>query len=96
MSNEDYSFSLAHHALAELLNQRVHGAMTEAELCTILAALAQFLNPDVPVLPGKRYLMSMIGKLNDPSWSEAEAAAYAKAGWAVINDPRLLDEDSRQ
>lgn len=96
MSKDGYSFSLADNALAELLNQRIKGGLTDDDLRTICAALAQFLNPDVPVLPGKRDLMSMIGESDNQSWSEADAAAYAGAGWAVLNDPTLLDDESRE
>ncbi|WP_186033985.1 hypothetical protein [Burkholderia gladioli] len=96
MSKEGYSFSLADNALAELLKQHMKDALTDDDLHTICAALKQFLNPSVPVLPGKWDLMNMIGEADDKPWSEANAAAYARAGWAVLNDPKQLDDDSRK
>ncbi|ONX70739.1 hypothetical protein A8F16_04270 [Burkholderia cenocepacia] len=96
MSRDGYSFSLADNAPTELLNQRIKNGLDDADLRTIVGALAQFLNPNVPVLPGKRDLMSMIGESDDPAWSEAEAAAFAQAGWTVLKDPTLLDDDSRK
>lgn len=95
MAKAGYSFSLADNAFTELLNQHLHGSLPEAKLHTIVAALAQFLNPDVPVLPGKRDLLGIIGELNDSSWSESEVAAFSKRAWAVLNDPALLTEDQR-
>ncbi|WP_342613490.1 hypothetical protein [Burkholderia ambifaria] len=96
MANAGYSFSLADNALTELLNQHIDGRLNETELHKILAALLRFVNPEVPVLPGKRELLAMIGESDDSTWSEAEVSAFSKRAWAVLNDPALLDEVDRK
>lgn len=95
MADHGYAFSLADGALAELLAQYIRGALVDADLDKILAAISQFLNPDVPILPGKRDIMAMIGESMDAGWSEDDARDYSTRGWAVLNDPSLLDEEGR-
>ncbi|AWY49893.1 hypothetical protein I6H08_36715 (plasmid) [Burkholderia gladioli] len=94
MADAGYSFSLADNAVTELLNQRLDGRLTEADLHKIHKALAPFLNPDAPVLPGKKDLLAMIGESEDLDWSEAEVSDFATRAWAVLCDPSLLNEDS--
>lgn len=95
MADNGYAFSLADGALAELLAQYIRGSLTDVDLNKILAAISQFLNPDVPILPGKRDILEMIGQSTDAGWSEDEVRDYALRGWAALNDPSLLDEEHR-
>jgi hypothetical protein len=96
MADNGYAFSLADGALAELLAQYFRGSLTDAHLNKILAAISQFLNPDVPILPGKRDILAMIGQSTEAGWSEDQVRDYALRGWAALNDPLLLDEEQRK
>jgi hypothetical protein len=94
MADDGYAFSLADGAFTELLAQYHRGALVDADLDKILAAISQFLNPEVPILPGKRDIMAMIGESADAPWSEDEVRDYSQRGWAVLNDPSLLDDEA--
>ncbi|CAE6763873.1 hypothetical protein G2912_14625 [Paraburkholderia aspalathi] len=96
MADDGYAFSLADGALAELLAQYNRGSLTDGDLTKILAAISQFLNPDLPILPGKRDIMAMIGESTDGDWCEDDVREFALRGWAVLNDPSLLDEERRE
>lgn len=95
MSANGYSFSLADGALTELLAQHIRGALDETELATIVEAIETFLNPDLPVLPGKKDVMGMIGESDDPVWTAAETVAYSRAGWTLLKTPSLMTEEQR-
>ncbi|PHV19158.1 hypothetical protein CSQ92_27680 [Janthinobacterium sp. BJB446] len=96
MADDGYAFSLADGALAELLAQYNRGSLTDEGLTKILGAISQFLNPDLPVLPGKRDIMAIIGELTDKEWTEDEVRGFALRGWEILNDPSLLNEEERE
>jgi len=93
MKKSGYSFSLADGALAELLAQYIRGSIDDAKLSVIVEGLRTFLNPEVPVLLGKRDVMGMIGELDDPDWSPDDVAVYSKNGWALLQSPSNLTEE---
>lgn len=80
--SEDYSFSLADNAFAELLNQIASGALARVESERIFESLQLFLNPNLPILPGKRDILSLIGGHDHlPDWSPDEVAAISRRAW---------------
>ncbi|CAJ7708560.1 Uncharacterised protein [Burkholderia pseudomallei] len=95
MAKNGYSFSLADGALTELLAQYIRASIDETKLAVIVGAIETFLNPDLPVLLGKKDVMGMIGESDDPAWSPDETAAYSKAGWALLKSPSNLTKEQR-
>lgn len=83
MSKQGYSFSLADGALAELLTQRRRDALTAEECYQICQRLERFLNPQLPVLLGKRDLMGML-QANKHPWSEDECRQLSLTGWSRL------------
>ncbi len=90
MAADGYSFSLADHAWAELVEQYERGAFDRAKLDKILGAISKFLNPDVPILPSKHSLLAMVGEARDATWSEDAERALAAWKWEMLNDPSKL------
>ena len=86
MAKSGYSFSLADATVAELLNQYTDGRInTQYDHAKMISTLSKFLNPQVPVLLGKRDIMQMIGaKPLDESWSEAEVLELSKQAWDFL------------
>lgn len=93
MAKNGYSFSLADGALAELLTQYIRKSIDETKLTSIVGAIEIFLNPDLPVLLGKKDVMGMIGESDDTAWSPEEAAAYSKDGWKLLKFPSTITEE---
>ncbi|MGB8417684.1 hypothetical protein [Paraburkholderia sp.] len=88
MANSGYSFSLADGALAELLAQRSSGRIPDAGFEQMIAALARFLNPSLPVLPTKRDIEQMIGATDRADgWSE-EVFDLSNRGWAALQEAK--------
>jgi len=83
MSVQGYSFSLADGTLAELLAQRRRDALTAEEYHRICQRLERFLNPQLPVLLGKRDLMGML-QVNNHPWSEDECRQMSLSGWSRL------------
>jgi hypothetical protein len=84
MSKSGYSFSLADGAFAELLSQHASGRLTDDQLHRIVSTIEIFLNPCVPVLPGKIDLMEMISESAKPDWSESEVQDISTRSWKVL------------
>lgn len=95
MSKAGYSFSLADGALTELLFQYLRGSIKKTEHARIVQAIETFLSPDLPVLPGRKDLMGMIGESDDPAWCEDELVTYSRHALTVLKDPSLLTEKER-
>lgn len=93
MADDGYSFSLADHAWAELVDQYHRGSFDRAGLDKILKAISQFLNSEVPILPGKRGLLAMVGESQDATWSEDVERMLSADKWQVLNDPTALTDD---
>lgn len=83
MSQQGYSFSLADGTLAELLSQRHRGALTAEGCHRICHRLERFLNPELPVLLGKRDLKGML-QLNNHPWSEDECRQRSLFYWSRL------------
>lgn len=91
MAADGYSFSLAEAAAAELLNQVRTSATPLAAHQQAIAWVSTFLNPEVPVLPGKMDVEGMIGLLED--WDVREASYLATMLWEMLCAP--LKPDAR-
>lgn len=86
MARNGYSFSLADNAFAELISQIASGAITTQQAVTMLGHLKTFLNPNLPILPGKRDIKALIGAAEENSdWSIEEVRALSARCWGVLN-----------
>lgn len=86
MARNGYSFSLADNAFAELISQITSGAITQVQAATMLDQLRLFLNPNLPILPGKRDLYALIGSNDRASdWSTGQVAALSAQAWELLN-----------
>ena len=83
MSKQGYSFSLVDGALTELLAQRSRGALTPEECRRISERLETFLNPQLPIMPGKRDLMGML-QMSEHPWDEDECRLLSLSGWEML------------
>lgn len=83
MAAQGYSFSLADGTLTELLAQRCRNALTAEECRKILDRLERFLNPQLPILLGKKDLSGMLG-INEEPWNEDECRALSMTGWKML------------
>ncbi|MFL9897891.1 hypothetical protein PQR71_06915 [Paraburkholderia fungorum] len=95
MANDSYSFSLADGACAELLTQHASGRLTDDQLDRIVGAIETFVNPNVPVLPGKTDLMEMIGESAEPGWSEFGLRDMSSQIWTVLKTASATPEKDR-
>lgn len=86
MTNSGYSFSLADNAFAELLSQMTSHAMGVEQAARMLKLLKTFLNPDLPILPGKSDLYALIGSNERASdWSVDQVRSLSIDAWNVLN-----------
>lgn len=83
MTRDNYSFSLADGACAELMTAHARGSITNGELKAIVDATEIFLNSEVPVLLGKIDLMRMIGEADELGW-EDEARMLSQRAWQML------------
>jgi hypothetical protein len=99
MSKDGYSFCLADGAFTELLAQYYRTGIKAHEYSRMVQAIDSFISPDLPVLPGRKDLMGMIGESDgesdDPDWCEDELVAYSRHAMAVLKDPSLLPVEDR-
>lgn len=77
MAKDGYSFSLADGALTELLAQRHRNALSATDCLKILERLECFLNPELPVMLGKRDLSGML-QINEEPWDMRECLELSK------------------
>lgn len=86
MKKRGYSFSLADNAFAELLSQMMSQAMGVEQAARMLKLLKAFLNPDLPILPGKSDLYALIGSNERASdWSVGQVRSLSIQAWDVLN-----------
>ena len=85
MSHNNYSFSLADNAFAELLSQIVSGAITSEEALIMKCRLETFLNMKLPILPGKMDISALIGVDKPiPDWSTDEVLELSSQSWSFL------------
>ncbi len=86
MVRDGYSFSLADATAAELLIQVRENRTQASKHQQMMCALSRFLNPDLPVLPGRIDLHAMIGCSSEPV-DLRETAFLAQEAWRQLCDP---------
>lgn len=85
MAEQGYSFSIGDATFAELIAQRNEGRITDTGYAQMTFALEKFINKKIPVLPGKKDVVRMIGaKPSDPNWSEEDVFRLAQAAWEKL------------
>lgn len=95
MSEDGYSFSLADGAFAELLAQRSSGRIPEAGFQRLVSALTRFLNPKLPVLPGKRDIEQMICTTEaSETWTEAAVYDLSTRAWDALKISHVSNRTS--
>ncbi len=92
MAMQGYSFSLADGAFAELAHQRSEDRIDTAGFTFMISALEKFLNPLVPICPGKVDVMRMIGASSAPiTLYESEVWALAIKSWDLLKNVKPGD-----
>ena len=98
MRAKGYLFSLADHTFAEVFNQFESGRLTAEEYERAVDRVGKLLNPEWPILPGKRKLVTSCG---NPSKETEEAGkcfglahdrAYSQALWKHLSQSRSKDD----
>lgn len=94
MAQDGYSFSLGDTSFAEILSQRQNGR-NRGDYGLMTSTLRRFLNPDIPVLPGRIDILQMIGaEPTDSDWSEAEIMACGPHAWRFLDDAKPIPPES--
>lgn len=63
----------------------------------MISALKRFLNPAVPILPGKRDIMQMIGvAATDGGWSETEVFNLSASAWDRLQNAMVTNQPSSE
>jgi hypothetical protein len=97
MSQGGYSFSLADNAFAELLAQITSGAIKEDEASLMFRRLELFINPSLPVFPGKKDIFALIGSKGLPQdWNIEQVRTLSARSWSCLKAARSsIGEDSQ-
>jgi hypothetical protein len=90
MSKDGYSFSLADLTGAELIMQFRSGKIPRDGYDEMLKHLRRFLNPNMPIMPGKVDLELMIG-IPHMDYNILETKHLSQQGWHLLNNPELAD-----
>jgi hypothetical protein len=94
MAKDGYSFSLGDTSFAEILSQRQNGRI-KGDYGLMISTLHRFLNPEIPVLPGKIDILQMIGTgPKSADWSEAEMLAQGPNVWKILEDAKPTSPES--
>lgn len=91
MSKSGYSFSLADTTLAELLVQYRSKRIPEKGYYQMLELLGKFLNPELPVIPGKIDLHLMIG-IEYENCNIEQTAYLSSRAWHLLHYPNDTDD----
>ena len=90
MSESGYSFSLSEVAGGELMVQYRSGRIPHEDYFKMLDSLEKFLNPKMPVIPGKLDIELMIGIQHDEADIE-ETLELATRAWDLLCCPLEAD-----
>jgi hypothetical protein len=92
MRGSGYVICLADGAFAELLTQRCEGRIDEAGHQRMISSLRQFLDRDVPVLPGKVDILAMLGlRKQQKYWSAKEVRTLSQTAWKRLATAKAGD-----
>lgn len=92
MSRNNYSFSLADNAFAELYAQIVSGSITSEEVLIMKCRLETFLNKKLPILPGKMDISALIGADKPTSnWSTYEVFELSSRAWDFLINASITE-----
>jgi len=84
-------FSLADHAIAEVLNQIEDNRFSTEKLRNAICQCARFISRTVPILPGKKQVIEWCK--TDPDIKElALDLRYGEAGWNLLLDLRAIED----
>jgi len=101
MRAKGYLFSLADHTLAEVFNQFESGRLSAEEYERAIVRVEKLLNPEWPVLPGKRKLVTSCGKPSEAVKAAGKCfdleddGAYSRAIWKHLAQARSTDDLSK-
>ncbi|MEZ8484715.1 hypothetical protein [Vibrio splendidus] len=90
MSKSGYSFSLADTTAGELMVQYRSGRIPHEGYEQMLVHLEKFLNPKVPIIPGKVDVELMIG-IEHETYNIEETAFIALEAWRLLQSPNESD-----
>ncbi|MDI2144921.1 hypothetical protein KBJ94_23000 [Pseudomonas sp. ITA] len=88
VSSGEYAFVLADGTFAELLHQITtpDGGMTDECFARMVQELEIILDPEYPIIPGKRDLWGMLGAVGEKPWCAREAKDLSTRSWQVLCD----------
>jgi hypothetical protein len=98
MRANGYLFSLADHTFAEVFNQFERGRLTPEEYERAVDRVEKLLNPEWPILPGKRKLATSCGIPSEAIKDEGKCfdlgrdRAYSQAIWKHLSQARSKDD----
>lgn len=85
MARDGYLFSLADGAVAELLNQRLGGQISDTAYSRMLSRIERFLDTELPMFPGASDISAVIGGgAGAHPWSAENFHAVADASMAYL------------
>ncbi|MFJ3368196.1 hypothetical protein [Pseudomonas sp. NPDC086251] len=82
----EYTFALADGAFAELLNQitKPVGGMSDGCFSRMIQGLETFIDPDYPIILGKKDILGMLGINGKEPWCAVEVRQLSKDGWQKL------------
>ncbi len=100
-SSGEYTFALADGAFAELLNQitKPEGGMSDRCFSRMIQGLETFLDPEYPIILGKKDILGMLGIVGKDQWCAVEVRNLSKDGWqelcSIQSEPKNAQYHSR-
>jgi hypothetical protein len=87
----EYTFALADGAFAELLNQitKPVGGMSDGCFSRMIQGLETFIDPEYPIILGKKDILGMLGINGREPWCAVEVRQLSKDGWQKLCNVQL-------
>lgn len=96
-SSGEYTFALADGAFAELLNQitKPEGGMSDRCFSRMIQGLETFLDPEYPIILGKKDILGMLGIDGKGPWCAVEVRNLSKDGWHELCSVQLEPKNAQ-
>ncbi len=96
MSRNDYSFSLADNAFAELVAQISSGAISTNQKILMIERLRRFLNVNLPIFLGKIDISILIGMVEPhPDWSTTNVLELSSRAWNYLTNCSITAQSNQ-
>lgn len=84
MRDNGYVFALGDASITELMDQRARGSISESDAAKMIQSLQRFLYPELPILPGKRDILAMIGISPKETWNSNDVIQKSQQTWSIF------------